>query len=799
MGETLPRLSTPFVGRADELTQITQLLSEPACQLLTLVGPGGIGKTRLAIQAAYQLDHYAHGVHFVSLASVESPDLLAPAIAGALRLSFYGPESPEIQIVNYLHDKQLLLILDNFEQLLDGTRLLTDLLAHAAQVKLLVTSRERLNVQEEWVLALEGLPFPATQVSDRLETYSAVQLFAQRARQVQATFSLHENAQAVIAICQRVEGMPLGLEVAATWLRVMPCQQIAEEIKRSLDFLTTPLRNVPERHRSLRAVFEQSWKLLSETERDVLMKLSVLRNSFDLQAAEQVAEASLPVIAGLADRSLVRQAQAGRYDLHELLRQFAADKLIEAGAGEQLRNRHLDYFANWAEELEPTLHGPEQIVWLDRVDTEHNDLRSALAWSLESSAEAGLRLAGALGWFWLIRGHWIEGYTWLDKIRAKATSARNSVIAHALQGQGILAWMRADEQASALLSESLRLFRETGDKRHIGFSLVLLGRISMHRDQQQTIALCEEARLLFEELGDKQALALVYLTLGDMALDVAGRYDQAADYTQESLRYFREVGDIWGIAHALLSMAEVPRRQKDLGSARALLEESLDLFRRLRDRGYIAWTLYVLAGLARDEGDYHRAKLFIEESLNLKRDMGNTRDVVYCLAVLGDIALAEGRPAHAASLFGALASHFSAIVDVLPTAHTDFEQDVAAARTELGATVFRLAWAVGQTLTLEQAIVHALRNVESEAERALDGFELPQPRHDPRPDLYERLSERELEVLKFIASGLSNDEIAERLFIGVSTVKTHINHMYGKLGVKSRTQAIARATELKLL
>ena len=253
---------------------------------MTLVGPGGIGKTRLAIEAARQhVALFPDGVYFVPLAPVESPHLLASVIAEALSVSLSGSENASTQLVRALRDKRLLLVLDNFEHLLEGTGLLTDLL-DAPNIKLVVTSRERLNLQEEWVEEVAGLAYPRGRLTGTPEAYAAVELFVQRAQQVQAGFSLADNTQAVVDICQRVEGMPLGLELAATWLRVMPCQEIAPQIERSLDFLTTAVRNVPERHRSVRAVLDHSWNLLSETERQVLARLSIFRGGFDLEAAD---------------------------------------------------------------------------------------------------------------------------------------------------------------------------------------------------------------------------------------------------------------------------------------------------------------------------------------------------------------------------------------------------------------------------------------------------------------------------------------------------------------------------------
>ncbi len=346
----LPSQPTPFVGRSQELTRIHHLLGDPACRLLTLVGPGGIGKTRLALEAAHtHRDNFAHGAHYVSLALVNSADLLLFAIGNVLEFSFRGPVAPVLQLTNYLRDKPLLLLLDSVEHLLDSVPLLGELLAGAPHLKLLVTSRERLNLRGEWVLPIEGMDYPQALDHHELDSYSAVQLFVQSAQRVQAGFSLSSELPGVLRICQLVEGMPLGLELAAAWIRLLPCARIAEQLASSLDFLASPLRDVPDRHRSLRAVFDHSWGLLPGPEQAAMAKLSVFRGSFDLEAAEEVGGAALPVLASLADKSLLRADGTGRYVLHELLRQYAADQLAQRAVAADHQARAIDYLTQAAE------------------------------------------------------------------------------------------------------------------------------------------------------------------------------------------------------------------------------------------------------------------------------------------------------------------------------------------------------------------------------------------------------------------------------------------------------------------
>jgi predicted ATPase/DNA-binding XRE family transcriptional regulator len=350
LADHLPSPPTPFVGRSEELVLLRQRLDNPNCRLLTLVGPGGIGKTRLAVEAAHtHRANFVHGAHFVSLALVNSPDEFVFAIGNVLEFSFDGQQAPIVQLINYVRDKRLLLVLDGFEHLLGAVPLLVNLLAGAPQLKLVITSRERLNLQGEWALLIEGMDYPRGTDHDHFERYSAVQLFVQAARQSQPGFSLTSDAPGVLHICQLVEGIPLAIELAAAWVRLLSCAHIAERLASSLDFLTSPVRNAPERHRSLRVVFDHSWVLLSSIEQTALAKLSVLRGSFDLEAAEAVGGATLLVVASLVDKSLLRVDGARRYALHELLRQYAAEQLAHQADGIDHRKRAIDYLTHAAE------------------------------------------------------------------------------------------------------------------------------------------------------------------------------------------------------------------------------------------------------------------------------------------------------------------------------------------------------------------------------------------------------------------------------------------------------------------
>ncbi len=357
----LPTQPTSFIGRGPEVAKIIELLADPDCRLLTLVGTGGIGKTRLAIGAATKMvDAFAYGVYFVPLQSIQSTDFLISAVADAIKLPLSGQQDPQIQLFNHLDNKEMLLVLDNFEQLLDkgGAQLLVNILKAGSSVKLLVTSREVLNLQEEWLYPIHGLPVPDNVQTQNPEIYGAVQLFVERARQVQRDFSLADESEQVIRICQLVEGMPLAIELAASWTKVLSCANIAAEIQRNINFLSTSLRDVPERHRSMEAVCEQSWQLLPAEERRVFKRMSVFRGGFRREAAQAVAGASLSGLLRLVDKSLLRREASGRYAIHELLRQYAEEQLAQTSSEEIANTRELHctyYMAFLADRSAPYL------------------------------------------------------------------------------------------------------------------------------------------------------------------------------------------------------------------------------------------------------------------------------------------------------------------------------------------------------------------------------------------------------------------------------------------------------------
>ncbi len=790
--------STSFVGRDAELASIAALLDDRQCRLLTLVGPGGIGKTRLALQSiAEQRESFRDGVYFISLTSISSPELIPSTIASALQIAFYDASDPRLQLASYLREKQMLLVLDNFEHLLNGVDLLTNILQAAPEVKLLVTSRERLNLLEEWALTVDGLAFPDehSSTSASLESYSAVQLFVQRARQANTQFVLSGNLEAVKRICQQVEGMPLSLELAATWLRVMSCEQIAEHVGANYSFLTTPLRNVDERHRSLRTVFDQSWNLLLSAEQAVLMRLSVFCGGFNLEAAEQVTGATLPILLSLADKSLIRVKTDGRYDLHELLRQYAADKLT-ADQVSATADRHLAYFLNLVEEVEKHEFGRDHTLWFDRLEIELDNVRTALTWSLNGwAAESGLRIVAAMRSFWEYRGHMQEGLSWSEELLAMTRGFPSSLRAKALYRAGELAGqLYIFDRALTLCTEALDIARQINDKWLIAWTLsaVACWTEPVREANPTTVPMLEESLSLFREIDDPYGLSHALRRRAGVA-NALQDYLYAIALINEALTQARDVEDKQAIAWSLQILGDALLREgRNPATVAPLFDESLLLFREFKDRNGVTWSITLLGRIAQLAGDQSRAQALYEEAMTLMHETGSyMRNMYrYCLAGLGTLIELNGKLEVAARLF--IAAKWDNWFDLPLYPAAEYDADLALLCTRVGASAWAKASAEVKTMSQNEIITYALHQVKQLKEPAKQVLVMTQQLEDP-------LSERELEILTLIADGASNSEIAQQLVIGMSTVKKHINHIFSKLDVESRTQALVRARSLNLL
>lgn len=713
---TLPRYPTSFVGRVAELDELAELLGNPACRLVTIVGPGGSGKTRLAMEAAAeQRSTFIDGVFSVPLAAVASAEFLVGAIADALKWTLQGQDDPQAQLLDNLAGKQLLLVLDNFEHLVSAT-LITEILQRAPNVQLLVTSRERLGLQWEWIFDIEGLDYPRAGHRAPLDTYSAVQLFTQRARQVRRHFALVGDDELDVArICRFVEGLPLGIELTAAAVRERSCREIADQIETNLDMLATSLLDVPARHRSMRAVFDHSWQLLSANEGRVVRQLSVFRGGFQEDAAAAVVGASLPFLSVLANKSLLRSSghldRHRRYDMHEVVRQYAFEQLHATGELEQTHERHLGFYLAMAEEAEPKLAGAEQKYSLERLEAERDNLRSALRWAFEhENIDAASRFGPALWRYWWIHGHVHDGRSWARQLLPHRGMLPPALAARALHAAGALASTLGDEaHALPLFEESLALYRALDNKPRQASILINMGMIvSEQGDYLRARALAQAGLLLNQELGDRHGIALAFGCLGNSAV-YQGDYLSAHAYYTESLAVVRDVGSTHDIAVSLHNLGEVCRYQGDYAQASRLHAESLALFRALESPYGVGRALHSLAETTRYGGDTSKARALYIESLTLARQIEDQHQVGLNLAGIAALAVAQARPARVARLMGAAEVLFEARNTPRSRAEqTDFEQTVAFARAQMNETALAIAWAEGRAMTLDQAIAYAL-------------------------------------------------------------------------------------------
>ena len=604
----LPPQPTPFIGREKELAKLAECLADPDCRLLTIVGPGGTGKTRLALQTAYgHVTVFADGVAFVPLAAIVDPLILPTALGQGLRFTFTRISSRKKQILQYLADKELLLVLDNVEQLGDKLTFMAEILAEAPRVKLLITSRQRLNLPEEWVFPLQGLPLPDERDLQGIAENAAAALFMQSALHNDASF-MPDTAdwQAVGRICHLVDGMPLGLELAAPWIRLLSCAEIAQEIEKNLDFLTSTYTTISDRHRSMRAVFNQSWEMLTPAEQAVFSSLSLFVGGFNREAAEQVAGATLPILSGLWDKSLVRRLANGRYDIHELLRQYAASQLAaQTSHAATAHVRFEDYYVTLAETAASHLVGPEQPAWLDRLEVEYANLRAVLSWAVAmEDGKTAVRLGVALGRYWWLRHRAEEGGLWLRQILA-LPGAITDEHSRALSFAGMLARLRHNyAEAETCLTQSVNQQRECGDRQDLGLSLNELGMVYLDQGLfEKAQPYFEEWLILARELHFTHGISIALLNLG-MVMHHQGQFTQAATHYQESLNLSRQLGLQTNVAMVLSSFSILRLEQNQLGEAREMLLESLALNLELGYQDGLSWAflgaviLHHLAGQA---------------------------------------------------------------------------------------------------------------------------------------------------------------------------------------------------------
>jgi len=770
----LPVQLSTFIGRRHEIGKVKQLTL--AHRLVTLTGAGGSGKTRLSLMAAQELmGKFEHGVWFVDLASLGDASLIPDKIASTLNINKHSKEGVLDLLTAYLSTSPILLILDNCEHLVAGCAEITEiLLQKCPELHILTTSRELLGIPSEVTWVVPPLTLPAQEASGKsvnqknilrqVQDSESAQLFVERARSNNPDFALTvDNCEAIAEICNRLDGMPLAIELAAAQVRSLSVQEIAQRLNQRFQFLTSGSRNAPLRQRTLMAAIDWSYGLLTTKEQAMLQRLSIFADGASLEAAESICVGGeidsvevVEIISHLVDKSLimVNRLERGetRYRLLETIREYALEKLTESQYKANFQNKHLEYFVRFAEEGDRKIKGAEQVVWFEKLEIEHNNLRAALNWALENkNREAGLKLSANLVYFWFVHRHIKENLIWFEKFLEQKQTVPPVLIAWALLNYGVMlrTSTKGDDDKITLLHEkSLRMFRELGDRRGIAFTLNMMGVIRLIKNEPvKTEKLLTESLALQRELGDPWGIAFTMQNFPPLALQ-KGDLVRAREYSEETVFWFERAGDQRGVARSLMDFAEIAQLEGNPAHAFELMAQSLPKLIQLGDRGAIAGTLENLIISFAALRKYKMGALLLGTTEVLRDEMG--------------------MPHHEWGYEG-------------------YYQAVETIQKNLSEPIFKQARSKGRGMSLEEIVDY----VRGDTKPSVIKSEIT-----AEEKTWFQLTTRERDVMRLLAEGHSNLEIAQILFLSEKTIRNHISNIYRKLQITSRGEAVLLARKL---